>query len=89
MSKVILVMEDPMFCLNCPLSHYRPKTGEHYCAIAHKTDKDYYWEKVDMDSEVKPDWCPLITAPVEQEAWNDDDEWIKGYNNCVCEIMGE
>ena len=24
-----------------------------------------------------------------QLLWNDNDDWVKGYNNCVREIMGE
>lgn len=91
MGKVVLVMEDPMFCMNCPLKKHRRKTDEYFCGIAHQTDKDYYWEKVNMDSKVKPDWCPLKPAPEEQEIWHDDErsDWERGYNNCVREIVGK
>ena len=90
MNKVILVMNDPMFCCNCPLARMRMNRGGYVCAIARQTDKDCYWEKVDMDSEIKPDWCPLMPAPEEQEVWFDDErsDWERGYNNCVREIVG-
>lgn len=90
MNKVILVMNDPMFCCNCPLARMRFNKGGYVCAIARQTDKDCYWEKVDMDSETKPDWCPLKPAPEEQEVWFDDErsDWERGYNNCVREIVG-
>lgn len=91
MDKVILVMNDPMFCCNCPLARMRFNRGGYVCAIARQTDKDCYWEKVDMDSETKPDWCPLQPAPKEQEIWFDDErnDWERGYNNCLREIVGK
>ena len=63
MSKVILVMNDPMFCCNCPLARMSFNRSGYVCAIARQTDKDCYWENVDMDSETKPDWCPLKPTP--------------------------
>jgi hypothetical protein len=98
MNKVILVMGDPMFCFNCPLArnkkHRVTKEEVWYCGIAHKTDKDYYWEKVDMDSEVKPDWCPLKAVPEKYDMYADiihdmdwDGEYESGYNACIDEIL--
>ena len=94
MSKVILVIDDPMFCLNCPLVRMRMNRGGYVCAIARQTDKDCYWEKVDMESETKPDWCPLKPIPEKynMDVPHDRDydcEYEYGYNACIDEILGD
>lgn len=67
MGKMILVIDDPKFCCNCPLvrskRHNITKEERWVCGIAQKSKYDYFWNPVDMDSEIKPDWCPLIPAP--------------------------
>ena len=89
MDKVILVMNDPIRCSNCPLMQSTRKHNTWVCGIPHNNGNvDMVFEPIDIDSEARPDWCPLKPAPEEQEVWNDDDEWVKGYNNCVREIMG-
>ena len=80
MDKVILVIDDPMRCLNCPIARYMHMGGR-VCGVGNKS--------IDVDAEVRPDWCPLKPAPEEQLVWNDDDDWVIGYNNCVHEIMGD
>lgn len=85
MDKVILVMNDPMFCCNCPLARMRFNRGGYVCGIARQTDKDCYLEKVDMDSETKPDWCPLKPLPDKVEVFMDD--WADGYNACLEDIL--
>lgn len=93
MDKVILVMDNPMFCSNCPLAksrkHIITKEVHWFCGIGHKTDKDYCWKRVDMDSKIKPDWCPLKPVPEEQDVWYDDEssDWERGYNSCLREIV--
>lgn len=92
MSKAILVMNDPMFCGNCPLAHRWRKDDEYLCGIPHYTDKDCCFERVDMDSKAKPDWCPLKPLPEED---NKDHllEWSRGYqggwNDCINAIVGD
>ena len=91
MNKVILVMNDPMFCYNCPLAQERFYTSGYVCGIGHDGERgDWVWEPVDMDSETKPDWCPLMPAPEKQEIWFGDErsDWERGYNNCLREIVG-
>lgn len=67
MNKVILIMDDPVFCCNCPLAKSKKHivTKEEYwvCGIGHQTKYDYVWEPIDINSNAKPDWCPLIPAP--------------------------
>ena len=78
MDKAILVIDMPKDCKNCMC--YVLGAKHNFCEITRFAI---------FDNTTRPNWCPLIPAPVEQELWNDDDEWIKGYNNCVREIMGE
>ena len=81
MNKAILVIDMPKNCWECPLSENWeaiPSVEECHCILTN----------IDVDKFNKPDWCPLKQAPEEQEVWNDDDEWVKGYNNCVREILG-
>lgn len=81
MNKVILVMDDPMRCINCPLVKHI-HMGGWFCGVGHKV--------IDVDSMVRPDWCPLKEAPEEQMIWYEDgrSDWERGYNNCVYEILG-
>lgn len=74
MSKAILVIDMPKDCYECPL--FITDERNSYCAINL------------LKNSTKED-CPLKPAPEYQEVWYDDDEWTKGYNNCVREIVGE
>ena len=97
MKKVFLVMNDPMFCGNCPLAHNKQhivtKEIYWYCGIAYKTDKDYYYEGIDLDAKNKPDWCPLKPVPDKRNYsgdYTDDygDGHTDGWNDCIDEIVG-
>lgn len=90
MNKVILVMNDPMFCCNCPLTRERPRRGGYICCIGHPGDGfvDWVYEPVDMDSEVRPDWCPLKELP-NRFIYFGEDDYAEGYNDCLDEILGE
>lgn len=76
MDKAILVIDMPESCDKCPLLL---RHDEERCCIPEK--RNSFCDK--------PDWCPLKPAPEEQLVWNDDDDWVIGYNNCVHEIMGD
>ena len=96
MDKVILVMDDPMFCFNCPLARERPFRGGYVCGIGHPGEYSFVWvyDAVDMESEIKPDWCPLKPVPEKynMDATYDRDydmEYEYGYNACIDEILGE
>lgn len=82
MNKVILVMDDPMRCINCPLAKHIHMGGR-VCGMGSNA--------IDIDSKARPDWCPLKEAPEEQLIWYGDDsqDWDKGYNSCLREIIGE
>lgn len=83
MSKAILVIDMPESCSKCPLFHgfYTDMTcGANNYGINYPYPKDF-----------RQDWCPLMPAPKEQEIWYGDDsnDWDKGYNACLREIVGE
>ena len=83
MSKAILVIDMPDSCDKCPLFHgfYTDMTcGANHYGINYPYPKDF-----------RQDWCPLKPAPEEQLVWYDDDsqDWDKGYNACLREILGE
>ena len=83
MSKAILVIDMPESCDKCPLFHgfYTDMTcGANNYGINYPYPKDF-----------RQDWCPLQSAPEEQEIWYNDyrSDWDRGYNACLREIMGE
>jgi hypothetical protein len=41
------------------------------------------------NSNTKPNWCPLESAPKKSNMWwrDDMDDWETGYNACVREIL--
>jgi hypothetical protein len=86
MQKAILVMDMPESCAKCPLF------GDHYsdmsCHGLNNRGIDYPYPE-----NFRQKWCPLKPAPQKQSAWCYDDDagvaWIRGYNNCVREIIGE
>ena len=80
MSKAILVIDMPDCCGKCPLVLMRQ--NETWCKPLQKRSTLF----------TKPDWCPLKIAPKIQTGYSytdEEDAWIKGYNNCVREIIGE
>ena len=93
MSKVILVMDDPMYCLNCPLARKRPSDNGYICGIGHPGIKEdqfgWTYEAVDLDAKTKPDWCPLKGLPNHFICFGDEDDFSAGYNECLDDILGE
>jgi hypothetical protein len=85
MDKAILVIDMPDKCWKCPIcASYQTSAfsiREYWCATNGK----------DVEPYSKPDWCPLMPAPKEQEIWYGDDssDWDKGYNSCLHEIVGD
>lgn len=101
MSKVILVMNDPMFCCNCPLKksrkHNITKEEHWFCGIGHNSGHgDWVYEPIDMDSEIKPERCPLKPAPEKYDVLaaiennpNYEPTYDIGYNDCIDDIIGK
>lgn len=83
MSKVILVMDMPESCIDCPL-HF-DDDPEFWCGA---TQKDLRTDDIET---YKPDWCPL--KPVPDKITDCDFTSLiqigvkKGWNDCVDEIL--
>jgi hypothetical protein len=80
--KAILVMDMPSACKECPL---RVSIDESICVKTLKdiTDKEYF--------EEKPDWCPLKLIPSKKGnvIGTNYQRFVKGYNACIDEILGD
>lgn len=99
MKKVILVTDEPMGCGRCVASCRRKRVGkEEYYWICHSG----YMEKgalvhniIDVDSETKPEWCPLKAIPQKREeryaseVGDRDSGFIDGWNACIDEILAD
>ena len=79
MSKAILVIDMPESCKECMC--YVLGANNNFCEITRYAI---------FDNVTKPSHCPLKPVPKMQKSWSGDemDAWIRGYNNCVREIMG-
>ena len=87
MSKAILVFAMPEGCHECPLI-WKDEYSI-FCPVPHDENKTDIYDYI--SEHMKPWWCPLKEAPMEQLIWYDDErsDWERGYNNCLREIVGE
>lgn len=96
MDKVVLVMNDPTCCVNCPLLRTSHMPNTWICGIPHNNGNvDMVFEPVDIDSDTKPDWCPLRLVPEKYDALaaiennpNYDPSYDIGRNDCIDDIIG-
>lgn len=87
MNKAILVIDMPESCNECRIRF--DDEYSNWCPY-HNPEPNGVYQYV--KDGTKPDWCPLKIAPKMQTGYNytdEEDAWIKGYNNCVREIIGE
>ena len=86
MSKSILVLDTPKNCGECLICASWQSSAfsirEYWCTVSENTSVNPY---------DKPKWCPLKPAPKKVKVMYGDDsqDWDKGYNSCVEEIVGE
>jgi hypothetical protein len=85
MEKVILVMNDPIRCSNCPLSKYMHRHDTWVCGMPHSGGFDMIFEPVDMEAETRPNWCPLKPAP-EKIDIPDFDDTVKAKSDNAFEV---
>ena len=82
MKKAILVIDMPMNCYECCLNNY------HFCYVTDDSIEEC------LNSEYKPNWCPLKPLPIEKhlpDDVTDDYGWghADGWNDCIEEIVGQ
>ena len=84
MSKVILVMDAPNKCWDCPCY-----TGYIDCDKCKAVMEDLTYKKLTYSNvwEKRPDWCPLKEFPNEKEKTMDmslmEMSEVDGYNACL------
>ena len=89
MSKVILVMEDPISCSNCMVAQRRwnsTKQEEYWvCGKARKDDELGFdvFTKISMDWEKRPDCCPLKSAPDKKHQPQYEGNGVFGYKTAM------
>lgn len=101
MSKAILVLDMPETCSEC---YFCSKPTEFYvsgglytkisrCRLAPDTVEDP-WRDIPWQIEHKETWCPFKPVPEKYDLdvphdRDYDQEFEKGYNECIDEILGE
>ena len=83
MSKVVLVMDMPNTCIDCPC-HFADDSGMVRCG---KEDKELLTDDIEA---FKPNWCPLRDMPEKKKLTYKDlfeDNRVSGYNSCIDEIL--
>lgn len=78
MSKSILVIDTPDYCINCPC-HFAEMSGQVWCG---KENKELLSDDIET---FKPDWCPLRDLPEKYEPVSMNFE--HGFNACIDEIL--
>lgn len=84
MSKVMLLIEEPNSCDECPFSEYIEMWG-YYCQSLNK----YIDSLKKKEHSTIPKLCPLRELPSKKnwgEIFNGN---VKGWNDCLKEIIGE
>ena len=86
MSKAFLVIDMPQTCGECPLcASYQENAWsfrEYWCPVLKNADVDPFAKK--------PRDCPLLKPPEHVLIrYEEEDDWARGYNACLDEILGE
>lgn len=88
-NKSVLVINTPSSCRTCRVRY--DSYGE--CDIC--AGKDLIVDSF-VESNTKPDWCPLTELPQKKKGYNDipyykssNDIYLDGYNDCIDEILGK
>lgn len=83
MSKSILVIDAPNYCIDCPC-HFVGMSGQVWCG---KENKELLLDDIET---FKPDWCPLRDLPGKLDEDIEDYEemyYVGGWNECIDEIL--
>ena len=92
MSKSVLVIDTPENCLDCQFCFELDEGVEACCSISDDDKDTSLMKKIDCEygyCQGKPDWCPLKELPNKKnwgEIFNGN---VKGWNDCLKEIIGE
>ncbi len=86
MSKVVLVMDMPEHCIDCPC-HFASNYGMIKCGV---NDEPLMADDIEA---FKPDWCPLVAVP-DKLPYSDTKgiamaSYIEGWNDCIEKLLAE
>lgn len=84
MSKVMLLIEEPNSCDECPFSEYIEMWG-YYCQSLNK----YIDSLKKKEHSTIPKLCPLRELPSKKKWGEIFNGNVKGWNDCLKEIIGE
>lgn len=96
MSKVVLVMDDPIYCANCMVAQCRKRFDKEKCFWTcgkgyNSKRGGYVWNRIDMESKTRPEWCPLKEVPEKKLSYTTSSDHLNGfasgYNACIEEIL--
>lgn len=85
--KAILVIDMPESCAECDLMWEDEYSV--FCPCRHPNNTADIYDHV--QSQTKPDWCPLKPVPEKEDVWDDEEifGWYdRGWNACVDKILG-
>ena len=92
MSKSVLLIDTPENCLDCQFCYELDEGVEACCSISDDDKDTSLMKKINYEygyCQGKPDWCPLKELPNKKnwgEIFNGN---VKGWNDCLKEIVGE
>ena len=92
MNKSVLLIDTPENCLDCQFCYELDEGVEACCSISDDDKDASLMKKIDCEygyCQGKPDWCPLKPLPNKKnwgEIFNGN---VKGWNDCLKEIIGE
>ena len=91
MSKSVLVIDTPENCLDCQFCYELDEGVEACCSISDDDEDASLMKKIDCEHgycQGKPDWCLLKPLP-EKRLWGEYYNGnVKGWNDCLKEIIG-
>lgn len=70
--KVMLIMDEPLDCTDCPLTDLSSMTGDKLCLASNKR-----WIETQNEYK-KPDWCPLKPLP-DDVTKEETGAYVKGF----------
>ena len=92
MSKSVLLIDTPENCLDCRFCYELDEGVEAYCSISDNDKDASLMKKIDCEyryCQGKPDWCPLRELTSKKKLGEIYNGNVKGWNDCLKEIIGE
>ena len=92
MSKSVLLIDTPENCLDCQFCYELDEGVEACCSISDDDKDTSLMKKINYEygyCQGKPDWCSLKELPNKKNLGEIFNGNVKGWNDCLKEIIGE